>query len=174
MAQASKPSGGPWLLCLVGWDSSKTARGWLACGCPVLRIVLRFLLCSFQSLVHIRSSLFLFHKWEATKRFFFWRVAGGCHSFFDLYTLEKLLLKSVRGWTSLVVQWTRIHLPMQRTRVRSLVREDPTCRGEREPVHHNSAARALEPTLCNKRSRQNEKAANSNEDPAPQKTNFPF
>ena len=75
VAHVSKPSGGPWLLCLVGWDSSKTARGWLACGCPVLRIVLRFLLCSFRSLVHIRSFLFLFHKWEATKSFFFggWR-----------------------------------------------------------------------------------------------------
>ena len=28
---------------------------------------------------------------------------------------------------SLVAQWLRIHLPMQGTRVRSLVREDPTC-----------------------------------------------
>ena len=174
MAQASKPSGGPWLLCLVGWDSSKIARGWLACGCPVLRVVLRFLLCSFRSLVHIGLPFSFFINEKPPRGFFFWRVAGGCHSFFDLYTLEKLLLKSVRGWTSLVVQWTRIHLPMQRTHVRSLVRENPTCRGEREPVHHNSSARALEPTLCNKRSSQNEKAANSNEDPAPQKTNFSF
>ena len=30
-------------------------------------------------------------------------------------------------WTSLVAQWIRIHLPMQRTWVRSPVREDPTC-----------------------------------------------
>ena len=30
--------------------------------------------------------------------------------------------------TSLVAQWLRILLPMLRTRVRSLVREDPTCR----------------------------------------------
>ena len=38
---------------------------------------------------------------------------------------------------SLVAQWLRIRLPMQGTRVRSLVREDPTCRGATKPVHHN-------------------------------------
>ena len=30
-------------------------------------------------------------------------------------------------WTSLVVQWLRIHLPMKGTQVQSLVQEDPTC-----------------------------------------------
>ena len=30
-----------------------------------------------------------------------------------------------RHWTSLVVQWLRIHLPVQGTQVQSLVREDP-------------------------------------------------
>ena len=39
--------------------------------------------------------------------------------------------------TSLVVQWLRIRLPMQGTRVRALVQEDPTCRGATKPVHHN-------------------------------------
>ena len=39
--------------------------------------------------------------------------------------------------TSLVAQWLRIRLPIQRTRVRALVREDPTCRGSAKPVHHN-------------------------------------
>ena len=39
--------------------------------------------------------------------------------------------------TSLVAQWLRICLPMQGTRVRALVREDPTCRGATKPVHHN-------------------------------------
>ena len=29
-------------------------------------------------------------------------------------------------WASLVVQWLRIHLPMQGTQVQSLVWEDPT------------------------------------------------
>ena len=38
---------------------------------------------------------------------------------------------------SLVVQWLRIHLPVQGTRVQALVREDPTCRGATKPVHHN-------------------------------------
>ena len=39
--------------------------------------------------------------------------------------------------TSLVVQWLRIHLLMQGTRVQALVREDPTCRGATKPVCHN-------------------------------------
>ena len=38
---------------------------------------------------------------------------------------------------SLVVQWLRIHLPMQGTRVRALVWEDPTCRGATGPVSHS-------------------------------------
>ena len=41
------------------------------------------------------------------------------------------------GGTSLVMQWLRIYLPMQGTRVRSLVREDPTCRRATEPTSHN-------------------------------------
>ena len=43
----------------------------------------------------------------------------------------------MRVWTSLVVQWLRIHLPMQWTRVRALVWEDPTCHGATKPVRHN-------------------------------------
>ena len=38
---------------------------------------------------------------------------------------------------SLVAQWLRICLPMQETRVRALVWEDPTCRGATRPVSHN-------------------------------------
>ena len=38
---------------------------------------------------------------------------------------------------SLVAQWLRICLPMQGTRVRALVWEDPTCRGATKPVSHN-------------------------------------
>ena len=49
-------------------------------------------------------------------------------------------------WASLVAQWLRIHLPVQGTRVRALVWEDPTGRGATKPVHHNYWARALEPT----------------------------
>ena len=39
--------------------------------------------------------------------------------------------------TSLVAQWLRICLPMQETRVRALVQEDPTCCVATKPVHHN-------------------------------------
>ena len=39
--------------------------------------------------------------------------------------------------TSLVAQWLRIRLPMQGTRVRALVWEDPTCHGATKPMHHN-------------------------------------
>ena len=45
--------------------------------------------------------------------------------------------KKVNIRASLVAQWLRIRLPMQGTRVRALVWEDPTCRGATKPVHHN-------------------------------------
>ena len=38
---------------------------------------------------------------------------------------------------SLVAQWLRIHLPMQGTRVRALLREDPTCCRATKPMRHN-------------------------------------
>ena len=38
---------------------------------------------------------------------------------------------------SLVAQWLGVCLPMQETRVRALVWEDPTCRGATRPVSHN-------------------------------------
>ena len=89
-----------------------------------------------------------------------------------------------KSWASLVAQWFRIHLPMQGTRVRALVREDPTCRRATKPVHHNCWACALEPeshnywacalqllkleclepVLCNKRSHLNEKSAHHNKE----------
>ena len=40
-------------------------------------------------------------------------------------------------WASLVVQWLRICLPVQGTRVRALVWEDPTCPGATRSVSHN-------------------------------------
>ena len=42
-----------------------------------------------------------------------------------------------RGGASLVAQWLRICLPMQGTRVRALVWEDPTCRGATRPLSHS-------------------------------------
>ena len=86
--------------------------------------------------------------------------------------------------TSLVVQWLRIRLPMQGTRVQALVQEDPTCRGATNPVRHSFWAcvlepvshnywahvpqlpkpACLEPVLCNTRSHCNEKPTHCNEE----------
>ena len=48
-----------------------------------------------------------------------------------------LNFKKMPARSSLVVQWLRIRLPMQGTRVRALVWEDPTCCGATGPVSHN-------------------------------------
>ena len=48
-------------------------------------------------------------------------------------------------WASLVAQWLRIRLPVQGTRVRALVREDPTCRRAAKPMRHNYWACTLQP-----------------------------
>ena len=53
-----------------------------------------------------------------------------------IYLNQKSLTKNTLG-ASLVAQWLRICLPMQGTRVRALVWEDPTCRGATRPVSHN-------------------------------------
>ena len=45
--------------------------------------------------------------------------------------------KNTHIQASLVAQWLRVCLPMQGTRVRALVWEDPTCRGATGPVSHN-------------------------------------
>ena len=56
------------------------------------------------------------------------------------------MFSKYRLWrASLVVQWWRIHLPMQKTEVRSLVQENSTCLGATKPVYHNYWACALEP-----------------------------
>ena len=45
--------------------------------------------------------------------------------------------RETKQGASLAAQWLRICLPMQGTRVRALVWEDPTCRGATGPVSHN-------------------------------------
>ena len=50
---------------------------------------------------------------------------------------------------SLVVQWLRIHLPMQGTWVRALVCKDPTCHRATKPERHTYQACALEPASHN-------------------------
>ena len=51
--------------------------------------------------------------------------------------LEPVLRNKRSHRASLVAQWLRVCLPMQGTRVRALVWEDPTCRGATGPVSHN-------------------------------------
>ena len=82
----------------------------------------------------------------------------------------------LRTEVSLVVQWLRIHLVMQGTRVHFLIQEDPTCREATKPVCHNYCVYALEArshtyqahmstesVLRNKRSRCNEKPVHCSE-----------
>ena len=73
--------------------------------------------------------------------------------------IQKFLrtLKNANQWmfilhnnrTSLAVQWIRICLPTQWTRVWCLVQENPTCPGATKPVCHNYSARMLHAlSLC--------------------------
>ena len=56
-------------------------------------------------------------------------------------------LKAEFSWTSLVVQWLRIDLPMQGTWVQSLVPEGPVFYGTSKPTHHNPVLRLLKPVI---------------------------
>ena len=62
-----------------------------------------------------------------------------------------------------MVQWLRVCLLVQGTRVRALVWEDPTCRGAARPVSHTEPAR-LEPVLRNKRGHDSERPAHRDEE----------
>ena len=61
---------------------------------------------------------------EFPKLNFAWKVKG--------IRIVKTILRA-----SLVAQWLRIRLPVQGTRVRALVLEDPTCRRATKPESHN-------------------------------------
>ena len=67
-------------------------------------------------------------------------------------------------WASLMAQWLGVCLPMQGTRVRALVWEDPTCCGATGPVSHNTEPARLEPVLRNKRGRDSERPAHRDEE----------
>ena len=54
----------------------------------------------------------------------------------EFYLLFCMFKNTIKG-AFLVVQGLRIRLPVQGTRVRALVREDPTCHGATKPVRHN-------------------------------------
>ena len=86
-------------------------------------------------------------KWPVNIRFplpLFW----GKKSALTLYRRKIILISSLMSnrnnrklkitvGASQVAQWLRICLPMQGTRVRALVWEDPTCHGATGPVSHN-------------------------------------
>ena len=91
--------------------------------------------------------------------------------FIPIMCVQTQCLRKRQG-TFPVAQWLRIRLPMQGTRVRSLVREDPTCRGATKPECRNYWAcvlqllkpTRLEPVLHNKRSHHSEKPTHCNEE----------
>ena len=63
------------------------------------------------------------------------QIKGRCHCLIEKVAEEEKIKTEARA--SLVAQWLRICLPMQGTRVRALVWEDPTCHGATRPVSHN-------------------------------------
>ena len=54
-----------------------------------------------------------------------------------------------KNGTSLVAQWIKIHQPMQRSRVQSLVQEDFTCHEATKPICYNCWTSTLKPTSNN-------------------------
>ena len=54
-----------------------------------------------------------------------------------MLTSQITTMSKPENWASLVAQWLGICLPVQGTRVRALVWEDPTCRRATKPVSHN-------------------------------------
>ena len=74
-----------------------------------------------------------------------------CSSYYSSYVpvIWKFKNKKSDAWDSLAVQWLRIHLPMHRSWVSSLVQEDPTWQGKSKPMCHNYWAHTIEPTGCN-------------------------
>ena len=67
-------------------------------------------------------------RMEGSERSWLWQNLETIHKYFPT---EEVLR------TSLVVQWLRMCLPMQRSQVGSLVQEDPICYRASKPVHHN-------------------------------------
>ena len=61
-------------------------------------------------------------------------------SYLGFRAIQIALINRTKTGASLVVQWLRIRLPMQGTRVQALVWEDPTSCRATMPVHHNYRA----------------------------------
>ena len=72
-------------------------------------------------------------SWTQLKQFSSSSSSTGSISFLTCFQI----FKDNDFWTSLVVQWLRIHLPMQGSWVPSLVEEDSTCCRATKPVSCN-------------------------------------
>ena len=84
-------------------------------------------------------------------------------SVWKFHRLGGLKTTEIDFWTFPVVQWWRIHLPMQGSWVWSLVREDSIrCRATK-PMSHNFWAHVLEVVNYDKRTYFNEKPVYCNE-----------
>ena len=79
-------------------------------------------------------------------------------SFYQIIPCKKLYR------TSLVAQCIGVCLPMQGTRVRSLVREDFACHGVTKSCVTTTEPTHLEPVLCHRRSHPSEKPAHYSEE----------
>ena len=84
-----------------------------------------------------------------------------CISFPDFpnFFMSIFLEEGKKTKTSLVIQWLTICLSMQRTWVRSLVREDPICNGATKPTHPATKALMCSRAVLHKRSHWSEKPA---------------
>ena len=96
---------------------------------------------------HGQRSLAGYSPWGHNELEVIKHICTGSISFLTYFQI----FKDNDFWTSLVVQWLRIRLPMQGSWVPSLVEEDSTCCRATKPVRCNWAW-ALELVLCNKRS----------------------
>ena len=79
-------------------------------------------------------------------------------------TLSNFVFKNGTSGASLVAQWFRICLPMQGTRVRALVWEDPHAVERLGPCATVTEPARLEPVLRNKRGHSNERPVHRNEE----------
>ena len=126
ITSTSDPKAGLWGGCVLQdwWNSQRRARAGPESDTPAHRLL---------------------HCWRH-------HMDGHVRTHTHTYTLHTPLppsqpfsaLRSGNQGASLVAQWLRICLPMQGTRVRALVWEDPTCRGATGPVSHSYWACASE------------------------------
>ena len=83
---------------------------------------------------------------------------------FALQTFTLPSFKNKPGTSSLVVQWIRIHLPLQGTQVRSCGTSNPVCPNYWVPMLQLLKPACLEPVLHNRGNHHNEKLTHHNEE----------